>query len=143
MAATSPALASLERLSLTGMELQILPEALARRLTRLTHLDLSGNALDFLPPSVSLIPTLRTLNVCGYPHSRDYPGYPHRHRNLALQFDERAMHTLAALPALQSLQVRKSLQVPATSGLSGHSHATLAALGMLRPDLVIDVLAEQ
>ena len=97
-----PALPTLKELKLNMLDLVYFPAALAARLCQLTVLDLSYNLLQRLPAAVTLITSLKSLNVS----------------NNLLKAHEGDGHLLAALPNLCTITMleQKTMLYPRRMG---------------------------
>jgi len=93
----TPGLSHLQELELSNMHWHHFSAAVAGALSSLSLLDLSGEDLTHLPPAISHITTLQTLNLSFT-------------SSLVLQHSD--VNVLAALPNLQSLEVSLTRDVP-------------------------------
>lgn len=88
-----PALCRLKELVLLHMDLALFPAPRADALQSLTCLNLGDNCFTRLPSDVSRITTLRAL---------------HLYSNSGLQLEHKDVGTLAVLPSLKALDLRKA-----------------------------------
>jgi Leucine-rich repeat (LRR) protein len=116
------ALPSLESLALVHMKHQAFPSSVAERLMSLTDLDLSGNSFGRLPAALTRISTLNTLNMS---------------RNDDLQMEKGDSDTLAALPNLRMLLLKKADRQ--IKSWSAASLAELIHISTRFPNLVLTV----
>lgn len=100
------------------MELEGFPEEVASALQNLTSINLARNCFTKIPPSVSHITTLQSLDMS---------------YNRSLQLRDVDLATVAAMPALKSLAIPKG--VAACNGFSMASVNILFALRARFPSL--------
>ncbi len=110
-----PGLRNLRELKLHTWRMAELPETLTRNWTNLTRLSLSQNDFSAIPPAISKLTALRSLDVTA---------------NKRLAFTAQDMVTLEALPGLQHL----SFDMEGDIG-----PAELAAVARRFPNLNLDV----
>jgi len=102
------------------MQIIDFPPVVAGAFKRLTFLDLTCNALNRIPPALSQITTLRSLDMS---------------YNENLQLEHSDAETLDALPYLQDLSLARRSDGPSSQAFSQNSVGCLIDIGRQFPNL--------
>ncbi len=106
----------LHYLEFSNLKLTALPKSVALALKSLATLNLAGNDFTCIPTSVCLIHTLEVLDLSNNRH---------------LQLQDRDVDTLAGLPVLKALSIRKTPEFMWSYWFSSDAKLTDASVGVL------------